>query len=152
MYLRNSITPHPFTIYNIFNLSYSRPPLQWPQMKKWTTSKWTRRRHRPFRTPCRSGQMCDSQPSRLKASSPDDVQLFAPNVFLPVTRNALIPLHRDPKWDKIANDAPTKAIDPIHLVFWRQKLPLNLLDCHAMHVRHFKVQCNQTLATCSLWV
>lgn len=65
--------------------------------------------------------MCDSQASLLKASSPDDVQMlmFTLNVFLPVTRNALIPLHRDPNWfawDKIVNDAPTKAIDPIQLV------------------------------------
>lgn len=94
--------------------------------------------------------MCDSQANRLKASSPDDVQLSTLNVFLTVSPNALIQLHADRNWDKIANDAATKAMNPTNS--FKGLKSLSLLDCDAMHVRdmlNFKVQCDKILATCS---
>lgn len=64
-----SLTTHGHLSFPTLSLSHPHPPSL--RMRRWTTFKWTRRRPRPCRTPCRSGQMCGSPQSLLRVPSCD---------------------------------------------------------------------------------
>lgn len=49
-----------------------------PRMRRWTTCRWTRRRRKPCRTPCRSGPMCASHQSPPRAASSNEQATLAP--------------------------------------------------------------------------
>lgn len=51
--------------------SHSPPHLLWPLMRRSTMCKWTRRRLKHCKAPCRSGPMCGSLLNLLRESSPD---------------------------------------------------------------------------------
>lgn len=59
------------TALHLPGLSPSHPRHRSLPTRRWTTFKWTRRRPRPCRTPCRSGQTCGSPQSPPRAPSCD---------------------------------------------------------------------------------